>query len=364
MMTSESSIRDGRVRAKVGASVVAAVLLTALLIAGCTPLTVSFTLGKVDRDLAEAVVLQEPAASTAKVALVEVSGLIIDGARPGLLSEGANPIDETVMRLDRAAADPAVKAVVLRVNSPGGSVTGSDVLYREIERFRAQSGKPVVVSMGEIAASGGYYIALAGDEIVANPTTLTGSIGVIVPTVNVSQGLNRIGIVARSVKSGRNKDLANPLEPLREEQYAVLQGIVDEFYARFRGLVEERRVNVDRARLDELTDGRILTGAAARDAGLIDELGGVREALARAEARAGIKGARLIAYVPKDGAAPRTPYGLEASNVPVRSAPWPGAGGGSGGTEINLLQLNTGGVGTGIGGMGAGVYYLWLPGEL
>lgn len=296
------------------------VLLSAVLVGGCSPTTVSFRFGGDPAKLEESTVGETGGDGDAKVALIDVTGMIADAPRPGLLTSGTNPLDDVVARLMKAEKDGEVKAVVLRINSPGGTVTGSDSLYREVRGFRERTGKPVVVSMGEIATSGGYYLAMAGDEVIAEPTTITGSIGVLIMTVNVSKGLNSIGVVARTVKSGVNKDLANPLEPMRDGQYAVLQGLVDEYYARFRGLVVERRTRaglerpLEMSRLEELTDGRVVSGAAAEAAGLVDGVGGVRDAFERARKLAGLSGARLVKYHGEGGAA-RSPYAAEMSGA-------------------------------------------------
>ena len=331
---------------------------TAMLAAGCTTLTVSFTLFAQDKKLVESVVEAEPGAAW-KVCVIDVQGLIVDGALPGLLGPGPNPVDETVARLERARVDESIKAVVIRVNSPGGSVTGSDVLYREIRRFRELSGKPVVVSMAEVAASGGYYISLAADRIYANPTTITGSIGVIVPTINFSDGLGRIGIVARSVKSGPNKDIANSLEPMKESHYKVLQGLVDEYYEAFRQHVKDRRPNLDLARFDESADGRVMSGREAQTRGLVDELGGIREAFEGAKQLAGIRAAKMVKYRLEGAPVPRTAYAssnaepvLETPATPPRS-----------GSEVNLLRIDAGGLFPHAGPSPSAIYYLWMANE-
>lgn len=326
----------------------------ALALPGCLPSSVTVSLRPGREKLEQAVVLSDPGTPTAKVALIDVRGLIADVPAPGLLGDGPNPVDEVVTRLRAAEEDSAVKAVVLRINSPGGTVTGSDILYREVGSFRSRTGKPVVVSMGEIAASGGYYLSLAGDRIIAEPTTLTGSIGVIIPSINFSAGLNRIGIQSRSIKSGPNKDLANPLEPIRESQYAVLQGLVDEFYARFKGLVVERRPGLKAENLAETTDGRIITGARAAELGLVDELGGVREAFQAAKALADVKSGTLVKFITGGAEGTRSPYASVSAPRPVVM------GDGAGGGELNLVQVKLDGPVPGAPGL-AGVYYLWGP---
>lgn len=361
-------------------------LSLAACLGGCGRASITFTLNPQPLRLEETTVMGDPGAAS-KVALVDVRGVIVDARQRGLLTPASNPVDELVARLEKARHDPAVKAVVLRVNSPGGSVTASDIMYREVRRFRTETGKPVVVSMGEIAASGGYYLALAGDAIVAQPTTITGSVGVIIPTVNFSQGLNRIGIVSRSIKSGENKDLANPLEPMREGQYAVLQHMVDDFYARFRSLVLSRRavvgepgdarvetapqwleslhprreqVNQARAtlasRANELLDGRVVSGEEAAALGLVDAAGDLRDAfeLAVNSVPGGGK-CRLVKYH-DEGDSVRSAYAMSGDALSAES---PGQ---AGGQEINLIQLRMGGEGLPGVATGGPAWYLWtLP---
>lgn len=331
----------------------------AVCLSACTPVTVSFELFGREKKLAETTVSEDDRA-TWKVAVIDVEGTIVDANLPPLLSRGGNPVDDIVARLEMARNDAAVRAVVLRINSPGGSVTGSDVVYREIIRFREQTGKPVVVSMAEVGASGGYYVSLACDRIMAYPTTITGSIGVIIPTINFSAGLAKIGIVARSVKSGPNKDIANPLEPMKESQYAVLQHLVDQFYDDFKARVKDRRPHLDQARFAEMTDGRIVSGKDALELGLIDALGGIRDAFDEAKKLAGIPSAKMIKYQPEGAVRPRTPY---ASADELPRGTWMNAGNQGAGTEINLLQINASSPGLypHAGLSGGTAYYLWLP---
>jgi len=332
-------------------------LLTALFwvlaLAGCSPLSFTVSLDGSGGRLNEHTTLADAGSPAAKIALIDLTGVIADRPRFSLLGRGENPVDEFLLRLDRAASDPAVRAVVVRINSPGGSVTASDILHDELRRFADETGKPVVASLGEVAASGGYYVALAADEIVAHPTAITGSIGVIIPTVNISQGLAKIGIHSRSVISGPNKDLANPLEPPREQHYVILQGMVDEFYGRFRSLVVERRPGLDASRLDAMTDGRIFSGTDAVAAGLADSEGGVRDAFDAAKRLAGIDRARLVKYGYARKGTPATAYSL--ADAPPQHASRPDDRPG-----VSLVQLNLG------AGLAAEVepgrpYYLWLP---
>lgn len=351
-------------------------LLAALALPGCTPTSVTFNFGD-DSGIRETQVATDgPNASStsAKVALIEVRGLIIDGPTPGLISEGRNPVAELVARLRKAEADDDVKAIVLRITSPGGGVGATETMYSEVRRFRERSGKPIVVHLGDVAASGGYYLALAGDYLIASPSGIAGSIGVIIPTLNFSEGMNRWGIVSRSVKSAANKDLANPLEPMREGQYAVLQHMVDGMYSTFKGRVVARRGGssqvvsdppcsalakpIDMARLDELTDGRVMLGREAVDAGLADMTGDLYDAFAKARGLAGLTGARIVKYH-RGGEVPTSPYaGAEAPRAQTPQAA-------SAGTEINLLKLNLPGANSvnDASMTTGGAYYLWLSGQ-
>ncbi|NNF44918.1 MAG: signal peptide peptidase SppA [Phycisphaerales bacterium] len=266
---------------------------------GCQGSRLIFDFAPDDR-LEETVVLADQPAGfmrqRRKVALIDVSGLIADASVPAVLGGDENPVSLLAESLRHAASDHDVRAVVVRVNSPGGGVTASDVMYRELMHFKERTKKPVVVLMGDVAASGGFYLACAGDEVIAHPTTITGSIGVIVQTMNFSEGLRRIGIHANAITSGPNKTMGSPLQPMSPEHRALLQGIVDELYAGFITIVETRRPDLDDETLATVTDGRVVTGAHAAELGLVDRTGDLRDAFAAAKTRAGLERARLIKY--------------------------------------------------------------------
>lgn len=285
---------DHRGVALVRVAMALAISLGVLLVGACTPVSVTFTLGDRGR-LQEATVYRDQGSPQAKIAVIDAAGVITEGGG-GLMGRGSSSVHEMVRRLELARKDPDVKGVVVRINSPGGSVSASDTIYREIRAFRDETGKPVVASFGEVAASGGYYIALAADEIVTEPTSITGSIGVIIPIMNFSEGLGRIGVHSRAITSGPNKDLGNPMAPPRPSQELILQGIVDDMALRFHTLVRARRPAVDPALFGQLTDGRVVTGERAVEAGLADREGGLREAFGRAKELAGVSRARLVKY--------------------------------------------------------------------
>ncbi|HWP35040.1 MAG TPA: signal peptide peptidase SppA [Thermodesulfobacteriota bacterium] len=220
-----------------------------------------------------------------RVAVVEITGVIVDAG-------------ETVQALRRHAKDRSVRAVVLRIDSPGGGVGASQEIYEEVERLRTRAGKTVVASMGAVAASGGYYIALAADRIVANPGTITGSIGVIVQLFNLEGLGEKVGVRATVIKSGPFKDIGSPARPLTEEDRRILQGVVDDVYEQFVAAVRERR-GLSEAEVRRLADGRILSGRQAKAAGLVDRLGNLWTAIHEAAELAGIPGEPVVLFPEK-----------------------------------------------------------------
>jgi len=228
------------------------------------------------------------------VAVIRLEGTIVSGREPDtFFSATGNAFSESIIqRLERADSDPYVKAIVLRVNSPGGGIVGSDEIYQALLKIE----KPVVVSMGDMAASGGYYVSCAADEIWANPSTLTGSIGVISTVPNFEELLDKLGIEMFVFKSGSMKDELSPYRQPTEEEIEHWQGITDEAYEGFLNIVAQQRdLELDRAR--EIADGRVYTGEQAMDFGLVDRLGNLPEAIDHAAELGGIEGEpRLIEY--------------------------------------------------------------------
>jgi protease-4 len=230
------------------------------------------------------------------VAIVRVEGVILSGDPPvdpfstpaGAYSGGV------VDHLKQAEEDPDVKAIVLRVDSPGGSVVGSDEIYQQLLVMT----KPVVVSMGELAASGGYYVSAPADEIFANPGTLTGSIGVISQFVQIADLLDEYGVEVTTIKSGEFKDFGSLYRSMSEKERAAWQAIIDETYAEFVRIVADgRKLPVDEVR--ELADGRIYSGRQALELELVDQLGNLSTAIQRAAELGGIEGEpRVIEYEP------------------------------------------------------------------
>jgi protease-4 len=218
-----------------------------------------------------------------KIAIIEVRGVILD----------SQPVVERLVKLRK---NEKVKAIVLRIDSPGGGVGPAQEIFSELKK--TQKEKKVLVSMGSVAASGGYYIACAADKILANPGTITGSIGVIVESLNVEELLRKLGLRSMVVKSGKHKDLGSPLRPMTGEEKKLLQGVLDSVHEQFiRAVAEGRKLPVEKVR--ELADGRIFSGEQARDLGLVDELGTLEDTLTLAAKLAGIRGEPEILYPEK-----------------------------------------------------------------
>jgi protease-4 len=235
-----------------------------------------------------------------KIAIIDIEGLIMNARSSGLLSDGDNPVSLFREKLDAAANDKHVKAVVLRINSPGGAVTASDIMYRDLVNFRKETNKPVVACMMDVAASGAYYLAMGSDRIYAHPSTVTGSIGVIMSLYNASGLLTMIGVSSDPIKSGPNKDLGNPARPMTAEERAILQGMVDSFYGQFVGIVVKGR-GLPEAQVRKLADGRVYTGVEAKKLHLVDEVGYLEDAIQAAMDMAGLDDARVITFDRGDG---------------------------------------------------------------
>jgi len=230
-----------------------------------------------------------------RVALIDIDGFIASSPTPWFMP-GATTVADVREKLDLAAEDYLVRAVVLRINSPGGTATAADTIYREIARFKAETGKPVVAAMGGVAASGGYYVALPADRIIAAPTTVTGSVGVIMKYLNVEGLYGKIGLRSEAIKSGDKKDIASATRPLTPEERKILQNVIDSLYRQFLDAVKAQRTQMTADDAAFIADGRIVTAQEALDHHLVDRIGYLDDALAEARALAGIRTADVILY--------------------------------------------------------------------
>lgn len=323
-------------------------LLLVVMLSGCV--FVSPIIGSSRSDLEEQVV--EPARksfTSAKVALVDVRGVISMSDSSGMFSSSPSTIERLREALNLAAADDDVVAVIVRVDSPGGGVTASDLCYREIVRFKESAAKkrekplPVFAAMLGTAASGGYYAAMAADEVWALPTTVTGSIGVIATFPQIEGLAEKLGVGVRVVKSGDMKDLGSMWREMKDDERAVFQGLIDDFYGRFVRIVADNRPNLDTAAVRKLADGRVYTASQALDAGLVDKIGYLDEVIAAARETAGVDDAAVVKYGQrnqgKSSLYSQTPTGRP--------------------TQLNLVNIEGAGA---LGGVAEPrFHYLWLP---
>lgn len=231
--------------------------------------------------------------SSDKIALIVMRGLISSSV-PGSASDSM--VDDMRAALQQARDDKQVKAVVLEIDSPGGEVTASDEIYNAVVKTRAV--KPVVVYMDTLAASGGYYVSCGGRFLMANETTITGSIGVIIQTLNYEQLLNKVGLASVVFKSGKFKDMLNGARPITPEERELVQNFVMKTYDKFLGIVaKERNLSADKLR-STIADGRILSGKEAYENKLIDDLGQLEDAFSKARQLGNASGAKVVKYGP------------------------------------------------------------------
>jgi protease-4 len=278
----------------------------------------------------------------AKILLVDISNVITDQEDQGPFGVNQRPGMTARVReeLEKAADDDRIKAVLLRINSPGGTVTASDIIFHELMRFKEEHRLPVVAHLMDMGTSGAYYVALAADQIVASPTTVTGSVGVIMAGVNFSGLMDKLGVKNQTFKAGKHKDMGSPLRPLTPDDQDLMQGVLDDMHERFLGLVHERRPAMSAEALKTISDGRIVTASQALQAGLVDQIGYSDDAIQLAKQRAGIREARIIMY--------RRPTEY-AENIYSRAS--------TGAPQVNLVNFDLGGL-----SRSSQFLYMWLPG--
>jgi protease-4 len=232
-------------------------------------------------------------ASLDKIAVITMRGLI-SSSLPGSVTD--TMVDDMRAALQQAREDSRVKAIVLEIDSPGGEVTASDAIYSAVVKARAR--KPVVVYMDSLAASGGYYVSCGGKFLMANETTITGSIGVIIQTLNYEQLFNKVGLASVVFKSGKFKDMLNGARPITPEERELVQNFIMKTYDKFLGVVaKERKLPADMLR-NTIADGRILSGKEALENKLIDGLGELDDAFGKAKELANAPDARVVKYGP------------------------------------------------------------------
>ena len=320
-----------------GGVVFAGMLAGLMLSSGC----VSVDLGKLmSKDLREIVVEEGRGWSRDKVLLVDVSGIIMEGGG-GLFADATCSPAYIKAVLEKAGTDDRVKAVVLRIDSPGGTVGASELIAREVARFRERTGLPVYAQINGMGCSGGYYIAAACEKIHIQPSAITGSIGVIAIFPKYRKLADKVGFEEEVVKSGALKDMGSGMREMTDEERAVLQGLIDSNYDGFLAWILKNRPGMgDREALKKAADGRIYTAAQALELKLVDRTCFLDETLAAAKTAAGAEDADVVSYAYTESPDANI-YSSAAADSPVR-------------TGLNL---------PGLSGPHSGFYYLWMPGH-
>ncbi len=311
----------------------------AAVLAACSP---HFHFDLLGRDRIQEVVLLEGAGPD-KILMIDVSGTIASTVDTGFPGREGDLVSRVYARLRKAAGDPLVKGVILRLDTPGGEVTASDIIYHEVLRYRDRTRRPVVGLMMGVAASGGYYIASACDRIVAHPTAVTGSIGVISVFPDAHELMAKVGLKVNVIKSRDFKDAGGPFREMTAEERRLFQGLIDEYYEAFLAVVlKGRRGAVSADELRALADGRVWTARQALDLKLVDGLGYFEDAVREVERLAGTRNSSVIGYT----YFPKTESNIYAAAPAAPSLGLPAAGRAA---ETLLASLKS------------GFYYLWLP---
>ncbi len=231
-----------------------------------------------------------------RVGLIDVDGLLLNQNLTGLYSVGENPVAAFREKLEAAASDPRVRAIVVRIHSPGGAVTATDIMADELRRFRDETRKPVVCCLMDVATAGAYYLAVGGDSVIALPTSITGSLGVIINHFNLQDAMSQLNLSFDPVKSGPRIDMGSVATPLDDETRKLLQEIADGFRDRFRQRVATRRPGMTAADFQAIDDGRVVPATRALALHMVDRVGYVHEAIAEAERLAQISGSEVVLF--------------------------------------------------------------------
>lgn len=279
-----------------------------------------------------------------KILVISVKGVISDTGKGNFLSEQPSMVEEVVSQLRLAAQDQMIRAVVLKVDSPGGTTTASDILYNELLLFKKRTGKKLVVMMMDMATSGGYYISLPADYIIAHPTTLTGSIGVIFMRPLAPELMKKIGVSMDIVKSGEFKDMGSPFRMPTGEEKAIFQKVTSDLGGRFLSLVKKHR-KLNPEQVKAARSARIFLGDEAVAAGLIDQTGYLEEALDKARSLANLSPRAKIVVYRRNPGVNDTLYSSSTTRYPD--------------SRISLVNID---LLSEFQHLGTGFFYLWAPG--
>jgi len=272
-------------------------LILPTILAGCGQTAFQIEMVPTNRQLVETRIQKDAGLFVSdKIVLIDVDGVLANRRRGGWLQSGENPVSLFIEKLDRAAADRSVKAVIIRLDSPGGTVAASDIMYHHLTKFKRKTGKPVIACVLGIGCSGAYYVACGCDGIIAQPSGVVGNIGTVFQTFSVAGTMEKIGVKAVTIKSGELKDLASPLHDLSDEERKVLQGITEHLSEQFFEVVRNGRKTIDEKKMTELSDGRVFTAEQALQQGLIDKVGYLDDGIKWAREIAGIKKTSVVIY--------------------------------------------------------------------
>ena len=279
-----------------------------------------------------------------KILLLDISGVISEKKSEGLgFTQKTSLVDRVNEELQKAEGDSSIVGAIIKINSPGGSVTATDIIYHELMKFKKKTDMKILACLTGMATSGGYYIASGADEIIAHPTAITGGIGVIAMKFNVEKLLSKIGIQGETIKSADKKDLWTPLRPSTPEETQIIQTIIDTLHERFVDVVHSGRGSrLSRGEIERLADGRIFTADQALEAKLVDRVGYLDEAVEEMKTSLDLKEAKVVTYC-----RPGSYRGTIYSGLPETSH-----------NEINLISIN----GNGLDPLsGIRFMYLWSP---
>jgi len=281
-----------------------------------------------------------------KILVISISGIISDAPRMSVFTTRPSMVQEVVSQLRKAAKDSEIKALLLKINSPGGSATASDILYNEILSFKQKTKAKVVVAMMDVAASGGYYIALPADHIMAHPTTVTGSVGVLFLSPNVSGLMEKIGVEVNVSKTGKNKDMGSPFRQATAEEKQIIADMIDQLGKQFLNRIAAHR-SIDPRQLERISSARIFLANDALVLGMVDSVGYLAEAVSQAKKLAGLsENAKVVVYR-------RTEY-PDDNLYNTATARYEGRG-------LSIVSVD---LPPSLSGLQAGFYYLWQPGAM
>ncbi len=231
-----------------------------------------------------------------KILIIEIAGIITENdSSKGFGGHVVNIVARVKEVLDRAETDNSIRAILLRINSPGGEVTATDIIYNQLLEFKKRKNIPIIADITAVGASGAYYIAMAADKVIARPTSVTGSIGVIIQGVNAVELLKKMGLKSVTYKSGKFKDMGSPLKPLSDEETQIVDEIIKQMHNRFLGIVSKGR-NLDMNIVNKIGDGRVYTASQAKENQLIDEIGYFKDAVQLTKKLAGLELAQVVIY--------------------------------------------------------------------